>query len=157
MPEYGGANSLGTTIEPTEIVSGSYIISTLQTDMTAASHTGDTVETTLSTLTVPANKVQQGILVLVDAQLELTSAHSANITNAIRVYAGPAGSEALKASKVVGIGSAQIAVFDVSAEVFIDGLTWTVANNVLVTGQLDADSVAAGGTVTVNRVTVLGM
>jgi len=143
-------------IPPNSKPSGVYYVSAIATDNTGGTHTGDSVETTLSSLTIPAGKVQAGILVQANASLSLTGAHSGNITNTIKIYAGPAGSETLRATRTLGIGSAQLMVADITAGVYVTGLTWANAQSVLIKGQLDADSVLANGTIAVNSAWALG-
>jgi len=157
MPEYGGANSLGTTIEPTEIASGSYLVSTLDADVTGGTHSGDQTETTLATLTIPANKVVSSVMVIVDAVLAVTNAAAGDTTNSLKLYAGLTGAEALKATRTMGTSTAQTSRLGYVFLFNVTGLDWAQENTILIKGTLTANTVTAAGSITVNSAMGVGL
>ena len=99
-----------------------------------------TTETTLATISIPAGKVKNGIVVMASCR-SVTFAVDANPNYAFKIKAGLAGSEA----EVAGNAS-RFDARDFEARMEMDGVSvvghttspdWSVANDVIFTAKMD--------------------
>lgn len=147
--DHSGFKALGDIDMDGNDINKSNLLKYVTSDMTSASHTGDTTETTLATLTVPANTVQTAIIIL--GSFSGNCAEAGSGTNTYRIKIGASGSETTKQTVVVD-ADANFSGEGGSLVWYETGQTWTAAVSVLITGECGHST----GTVELDSVVILG-